>query len=83
MRDGRVWLSPTFAGGCAVFLVLALLGGVALAAGFFLAPQRTWIECLLASNFLIGLAWAGFCWWPCTTSPVRTGAAARCGCPRR
>jgi hypothetical protein len=38
---------------------LALLGGVSLGAGLVLAPQQTWAELLLASNFLLGLALGG------------------------
>jgi len=42
-----------------LFQAMTLLGGVALVAGFFLAPQRTWVNVLLASNFLIGLGVGG------------------------
>jgi len=42
-----------------LFLALTLLGGVALAAGFFQDPQRTWKNLLLASNFLVGLGVGG------------------------
>lgn len=38
---------------------LALIGGVVLAAGLFLAPLRTWANLLLAAYFLIGLGLAG------------------------
>jgi hypothetical protein len=34
----------------------ALVGAVSLASGFFLAPQRTWANVLLAGNYLVGLA---------------------------
>jgi hypothetical protein len=40
-------------------LALALLGGVALGAGFYQAPERTWINLLLTSHFLIGVALGG------------------------
>jgi hypothetical protein len=39
--------------------VLALLGSVSLAAGLLLQPQRTWINILLLSNYLVGLGLAG------------------------
>jgi hypothetical protein len=42
-----------------IFQGLALLGGVALVAGVFLQPERTWINLLLLSNYLIGLSLAG------------------------
>jgi hypothetical protein len=38
---------------------MTVLGVVALIAGFLLMPQRTWIDLLLASNFLIGLGLGG------------------------
>ena len=41
------------------FQTLMLLGGVALVVGFYLTPQRTWINLLLASNFLVGLGLGG------------------------
>lgn len=40
-------------------LALALVGGVALGAGFYLMPERTWIDLLLTSHFLIGVALGG------------------------
>jgi hypothetical protein len=43
----------------ALFLVLATLGGAALAAGLVLEPQRTWMDILVASNFLVGLGLSG------------------------
>jgi hypothetical protein len=43
----------------AVCLALALLGVVSLAAGFFLAPQRTWLGVFVACNFLLGLGLGG------------------------
>jgi hypothetical protein len=42
-----------------LFQAMALLGGVTLAAGFALTPQRTWVVLLLASNFLVGLGLGG------------------------
>ena len=42
-----------------VCLAVALLGVVALAAGFFLAPQRTWLVAFTACNFLLGLGLGG------------------------
>ncbi len=38
---------------------LAVLGGVTLAAGLVLAPQRAWANVLLAGNYLVGLALGG------------------------
>src|SRR5579859_4298639 len=43
----------------AMSLALTLLGGVALVAGFVLARERTWINVLVASNFLVGLGVGG------------------------
>jgi hypothetical protein len=44
----------------AVFLTMTVAGGVALVAGFLLEPaQRTWVNLLVASNFLIGLGLGG------------------------
>jgi hypothetical protein len=40
-------------------LVLAVLGGVTLAAGLFQEPQRTWINLLLVSYYLVGLGLGG------------------------
>lgn len=42
-----------------LFQALTLLGALALVAGFLQMPQRTWINLLLASNFLIGLGLGG------------------------
>ena len=42
-----------------LFLTLTLIGGVAVVAGFILTPSRTWINMLLASNFLVGLGLGG------------------------
>ena len=39
----------------AACLALALVGAVSLAAGFLLAPQRTWEVAFVACNFLLGL----------------------------
>jgi hypothetical protein len=41
------------------FQLLALVGGVTLAAGLLLAPERTWINVLLLSNYLVGLGLGG------------------------
>jgi hypothetical protein len=41
------------------FLVLALVGGITLAAGLFLVPERTWINLLLVSYYLVGLGLGG------------------------
>jgi hypothetical protein len=38
---------------------LAILGGITLAAGLFLAPERTWITVLLVSYYLVGLGLGG------------------------
>jgi hypothetical protein len=43
----------------ALFLILATLGGIALAAGLVLQPQRTWMAILVASNYLVGLGLGG------------------------
>jgi hypothetical protein len=40
-------------------LALTLLGLAALGAGFYLMPERTWIDLLLTSQFLIGVAVGG------------------------
>lgn len=42
-----------------LFQGLTILGGVTLAAGLFLAPQRTWISVLLVSYYLVGLGLGG------------------------
>jgi len=42
-----------------LFQALALLGGISLVVGFLQAPQRTWINLLVASNFLLGLGLGG------------------------
>jgi hypothetical protein len=42
-----------------LFLVLAIMGGVTLAAGLFLEPQRTWTSILLVSYYLVGLGLGG------------------------
>src|SRR5579859_2975027 len=42
-----------------LFQGLAVLGGVTLAAGLFSQPQRTWINLLLVSNYLVGLGLGG------------------------
>jgi len=44
------------------FQVLAGIGAVTLVAGMFFAPQRTWLNVLLVSYFLVGLAMAGMAW---------------------
>ncbi len=55
--DERTYRLPTKA--LRLFRILAILGGVTLAAGLFLAPQRTWIDVLLVSNYLVGLGLSG------------------------
>jgi hypothetical protein len=40
-------------------VVVALLGGITLAVGLFLAPERTWINLLLVSYYLVGLGLGG------------------------
>jgi hypothetical protein len=45
--------------GMLLFLGLAILGGVTLAAGLFVAPQRTWVNVLLVSYYLVGLGLGG------------------------
>jgi hypothetical protein len=40
-------------------LILALVGGAALAVGLFQEPDRTWIHLLLLSYYLVGLGLAG------------------------
>jgi hypothetical protein len=44
-----------------VFLLqgLALLGGLSLAAGLILSPERAWANVLLLSNYLVGLSLGG------------------------
>jgi hypothetical protein len=42
-----------------VFLVLALLGGVALAVGLFQEPGRTWTYVFLVGQYLVGLGLGG------------------------
>jgi hypothetical protein len=42
-----------------VLQILAILGGVALAAGFMGMPQRAWANLALVSNYLVGLALGG------------------------
>jgi hypothetical protein len=41
------------------FWILALLGGIALAAGLYLEPDHTWIDLFVVSNYLIGLGLSG------------------------
>src|SRR5712691_7979654 len=40
-------------------LILAVLGGITLSAGLFQEPQRTWINVLLVSYYLVGLGLGG------------------------
>lgn len=42
-----------------LFQGLAILGGITFAAGLFLEPQRTWINILLVSYYLVGLGLGG------------------------
>lgn len=42
--------------------VLAGIGAATLVAGLFLAPQRIWLNLLLVSYYLLGLALAGMAW---------------------
>ena len=42
-----------------LFGALAFLGGLSLVAGFIHAPQRAWINALVASNYLLGLGLGG------------------------
>jgi hypothetical protein len=42
-----------------LFLGLALLGALSLAAGLILSPQRAWANVLLLSNYLVGLSLGG------------------------
>lgn len=42
--------------------VLAAIGAVTLVAGLFFAPQRIWLNLLLVSYYLLGLALAGMAW---------------------
>jgi len=44
------------------FQVLALIGATTLVAGLFFASQRTWLNLLLISYYLVGLAMAGMVW---------------------
>src|SRR6516225_6387999 len=39
--------------------VLVIVGGLTLAGGMLLAPQRTWLNVLLLSNYLVGLGLGG------------------------
>jgi hypothetical protein len=57
MPQSLIFRPPTLA--VRLFQGLALVGGVSLAAGLFLAPQRTWANVLLISNYLVGLALGG------------------------
>ena len=41
---------------------LAGIGGVTFAVGLYFAPQRTWLNLLLISYYLLGLAMAGAVW---------------------
>jgi hypothetical protein len=41
---------------------MAAIGGVTLLAGLYLAPQRIWLNLLLISYYLLGLALAGAVW---------------------
>lgn len=42
--------------------VLAGIGGLTLLAGLYLSPERTWLNLLLVSFYLLGLALAGVVW---------------------
>jgi hypothetical protein len=42
-----------------VFLGLALLGAVSMAAGLYQEPQRAWANALLLSNYLVGMSLGG------------------------
>ena len=42
--------------------VLAGIGAATLVAGLFLAPQRIWLNLLLVSYYMLGLALAGMAW---------------------
>ncbi|HEV2400582.1 MAG TPA: hypothetical protein VGS27_26830 [Candidatus Sulfotelmatobacter sp.] len=42
--------------------ILAATGGVTLLAGLYLGPQRIWLNLLLVSYYLLGLALAGAVW---------------------
>jgi hypothetical protein len=42
--------------------VLAGIGAATLVAGLFFAPQRTWLNLLLVSYYLLGLALTGMAW---------------------
>jgi len=42
--------------------VMAWIGAATLVAGLFWAPQRTWLNLLLVSYYLLGLALAGMAW---------------------
>jgi hypothetical protein len=59
--EGANPISPGQRPGSAVLLfgAMALLGGLSLVAGLVLTPPRTWLNILLASNFLIGLGLGG------------------------
>ena len=41
---------------------IAVVGAVVLVIGFFVAPQRAWLNFLLASYYLLGVALAGSVW---------------------
>lgn len=43
-------------------LALALIGGLTFPAGLYFAPQRIWLNLLLISYYLIGVALAGAVW---------------------
>jgi hypothetical protein len=57
MQDRSTFHPPLWALGLAG--ALAVLGGVALAAGFLGAPARAWANLFLASNYLVGLGLGG------------------------
>jgi hypothetical protein len=42
--------------------VLAIIGVLTLLAGLYIAPQRTWLNLLLISYYLLGVALAGVVW---------------------
>ena len=44
------------------FQMLAGIGAVSLIAGLFVSPQRVWLNLLLVSYYLVGLALAGLAW---------------------
>jgi hypothetical protein len=61
---------------------LAGIGAATLVAGLLWAPQRTWLNLLLVSYYLLGLALAGWRGARSSMSAVLTGALPFDACPK-